>query len=106
MNLALRGGALKLHRSYNFVDKHRIIDLIRTAIEHDGRPLYEIAEEAGVTPQTLHLWFNGKVRWPRADTLDKVAKALGKRFVLTMVDAPAPAPRNDRQWDWRKHVHN
>lgn len=104
-------GPLRLARSYNFVEKHSIVDEIRTAIQDSGEDPADIAARANVHRMTLHYWLNGKIKNPYAPTIEKVARALGKR--LTLVDgelhlgelAPPPPPRTRRHavWSWRRY---
>jgi len=41
-----------------------------------------LAETAGVSPQTLYYWVNGRTRKPRLDTITKVASAVGYKLKL------------------------
>jgi hypothetical protein len=52
---------LKVYKSYNFIDKDPIVDYSRTKVFANGGPA-EIAEASGVSPGTLHKWFNGKTK--------------------------------------------
>lgn len=85
---------------YAFVDKHSIVDEIRTAIQDSGEPLEFIAQSAGVHRVTLVAWLNGKTRKPYATSIEAVARALGKRVSLVdgvarLTDPPPPvSPRN------------
>jgi transcriptional regulator with XRE-family HTH domain len=73
---------LNLNRSYNFIDKHSIVDEIRTAIQDSGEPVEFIARSAGVTRQTIDSWLAGRTRKPYATSLEAVARALGKHITL------------------------
>ena len=89
-------GPLNLQRSYNFVDKHSIVDELRTAIEDSGEPIEFIAQSAGVTAQTIYCMLSGKTRKPYSTTLEGIARALGKHVALAdgalhLVE-PAPPP--------------
>lgn len=96
---------------YAFVDKHNVIDEIRTAIQDSGEPVEYIAHSAGVCPATVHAWLNGRTKHPYTTSLEKVARALGKR--LTFVDAevhigellppPHRTPRRHAVWGWRRY---
>jgi DNA-binding XRE family transcriptional regulator len=55
-------GARNLARSYNFVDKHEAIDELRTLMADAGMSVDGAARKAGVRPQTIYLWLNGKTR--------------------------------------------
>lgn len=80
-------GPLNLNRSYNFVDKHSIVDEIRTAIQDSGEPVEFIAHSAEISPHTLYSWLTGKTRKPYATSVEAVARALGKR--VSLVDGVA-----------------
>jgi hypothetical protein len=67
---------------YAFVDKHSIVDEIRTAIEDSGEPVEFIAHSAGVHRATIDSWLTGKVRKPYSSSLEAVARALGKHLTL------------------------
>lgn len=89
-------GVLNLNRSYNFIDKHGIIDEIRTAIEDSGEPVEFIAHSAGVTPQTINAWLSGRTRKPYSTSVEAVARALGKHITLAdgvlRLEDPPPRP--------------
>jgi hypothetical protein len=89
-------GPLNLNRSYNFVDKHSIVDDIRTAIQDSGEPVEFIAHSAGVSRATIDAWMSGKTRKPYSSSLEAVARALGKHLsladgVMRLADAPPPS---------------
>jgi DNA-binding phage protein len=85
---------------YAFVDKHSIVDEIRTAIEDSGEPVEFIAHSAGVSRATIDAWLSGKTRKPYSTSIEAVARALGKHLslsdgVLHLADPPPPvSPRN------------
>lgn len=98
-------GPLNLHRSYNFIDKHSIVDQIRTAIQDSGEPVEFIAHSAGVTSHTINAWLTGRTRKPYSTSLEAVARALGKHISLEngvsrLVDIP---PSSQSKWSPR-HV--
>jgi DNA-binding phage protein len=103
-------GPLKLHRSYNFVDKHSIVDEIRTAIEDSGEPIEYIARSAEVSSVTIYAWLSGKTRKPYTASVEKVARALGKRLTLTdgelHMGEVIPLKHKTRRhaaWGWRRY---
>jgi DNA-binding phage protein len=79
-----KGGALKLDKSYNFVEKNEIIYYMRDAIGEDGRSMRAIANRAGINHQTLKKWFTGKTQRPQLPTVLFVLRAMGKK--LKVVD--------------------
>jgi DNA-binding phage protein len=95
---------------YAFVDKHSIVDHIRTAIQDSGEPLEYIARSAGVCRGTLEGWLNGKTKKPYATSVEAVAAALGMRLQLMngqlrLIDNSSPGPvepvvRRMRLRDW------
>jgi hypothetical protein len=91
--MAMRG--ILRRNDYAFVDKHSIVDAIRTAIQDSGEPVEFIAHSAGVTPQTIHSWLSGRTRKPYATSVEAVARALGKHVTLAdgvahLTDLPPP----------------
>ena len=101
-------GPLNLDRSYNFFDKHSIVDEIRTAIEDSGEPLAFIARSAGVHHKTIDAWLTGRTKKPYATSLEAVARALGKRLIVADGDLrladPAPIrTRRHAAWSWRRY---
>ena len=103
-------GVLNLNRSYNFVDKHGIVDAIRTAIQDSGEPLAYVAQSAGVSRGTLEGWLSGKTKKPYATNVEAVATALGMKLQLTggkllLIDnsPPPPTPARLQRWkNWRR----
>lgn len=73
------------YKSYNFKDKDPVIDRLRTIIDRSGWAYSRVADESGVSVQTLYNWFDGATRRPQYATVMAVAQALGYRasFVRT-----------------------
>ncbi len=94
-------GILK-RNDYAFIDKHSIVDEIRTAIQESGEPVEWIAHSAGVNRATIDAWMTGKTKKPYSTSVEAVARALGKHVtlangVLRLVDPlPPPAFRSER----------
>ena len=83
---------LNLYRSYNFVDKDPVIDLMRDIARASGggKVRYErLSAESGVSTSTLRNWFDGKTRRPQYATVAAVMGSLGYRQTWVM-DAYAP----------------
>jgi transcriptional regulator with XRE-family HTH domain len=57
-----------------------VVEELCAAIEQEPRSVFNIAQAARVSAMTLHLWLNGKTTSPKVDTLDRVARVLGKRL--------------------------
>jgi DNA-binding phage protein len=85
---------------YAFIDKHSIVDELRTAIQDSGEPVEWIAHSAGVNRATIDAWLSGKTKKPYSTTIEAVARALGKHITLAdgalrLTDLPPPvSPRN------------
>lgn len=75
-----RRGSLNLPRGYNFIDKHPVIDHIRTWIQDAHMPMAELSRRSGVTPMTIRKWLDGRTRKPQAPTLEAVGKVFGKKL--------------------------
>jgi transcriptional regulator with XRE-family HTH domain len=69
---------LRLYRSYVFIDKDPVIDVIRTAMQDAKVKPAKVARDSGVSPTTLGNWFHGPTRRPQFSTVAAVANALGK----------------------------
>lgn len=82
-----KSGALKLYRSYNFVDKDPVIDKIRTLVAREGVDDTDVEKISGVSRQTLYNWFEGQTRRPQYATIAAVTTSLGytTKFVKTKV---------------------
>lgn len=76
--MAKKKGALRLYKSYMFVDKDPVIDILRTAVADSGKKLTELSEDSNVSTTTLYGWFKGKTRRPQFATVTAVARTLGK----------------------------
>ena len=70
-------GALRIYKSYNFVDKDPIIDYTRTRVFAQGGPS-KISKASGVTATTLYNWYGGKTRRPQFATIAAVLLACGE----------------------------
>jgi DNA-binding XRE family transcriptional regulator len=77
---AVPRGPLNLARSYNFTEKHEVIDEVRTLMQLNGMGVEQLARQAGVAPATIYFWFNGKTRRPQTPTLNAVGRVFGKRI--------------------------
>ena len=72
--------ALKLYKSYNFVDKDPIIDLMRGMLNEQHMPYIKISALSGVSEGTLRNWFDGKTKRPQFATVAAVMGAMGYRM--------------------------
>jgi len=68
------------YRTYNFVDKDPVIDILRTAWEDSGLTLDDVAKLSGVSASTLYNWFHGNTKRPQYATVMAVGRALGGDF--------------------------
>jgi DNA-binding phage protein len=77
-------------------ERAEIVDDVCEAIRRSPSSLFNLAQKAGVSQMTLYCWLEGKTTNPKADTLDKVCRALGLRLAFAdgrFVSAPPPAAR-------------
>jgi DNA-binding phage protein len=86
-------------------ERAQIVDDVCEAIRRSPNSVFNIAQAAGVSANTLHFWLSGATPNPRADTLDKVVGALGLRlafadgrFVRDKVSAPPARPPRLAVW--------
>ena len=75
-----QGGALKLDKSYNLIDKDPCVDQLAEWIRQSGRTYKSIAEEAGLARATVNNLFMGKTIRPLARTENKLGRLFGKRL--------------------------
>jgi transcriptional regulator with XRE-family HTH domain len=71
-----------LYRTYSFLDKDPIIDIMRTLAQDSPYSNAQISDASGVSKATLSNWFNGVTRKPQYCTIAAVAGALGKSIGL------------------------
>ena len=64
-----------------------IVDQLKTIFADASVTVNKAAEEAGVSPQTLSNWWNGKTRRPQFATCAAFARSRGYDFVLAPMDA-------------------
>ena len=65
------------YKSYSFVDKDPMIDQVRTVIQDSKRTYKDIANDSGVTANTIRNWLDGNTKKPQAATFNAVLRALG-----------------------------
>jgi len=70
------------YKTYNFVDKDPVIDMLRTSVKDAGLGYKEIEEASGVRRSTMKGWFHGGIRRPFHATAAAVAGACGKESRL------------------------
>lgn len=66
-------------RTYRFIDKNPVIDIIRTAIQDEGliKKLQVVADLASLSRTTIPGWIHGDVRDPRHSSIMAVMTSLG-----------------------------
>lgn len=74
-------GALRLYKSYSFVDKDPILDAIKTAKSEAQMTNDQIKEASNVTVSTLRAWDFGATKRPQFTTASAVIRALGKKGI-------------------------
>jgi DNA-binding phage protein len=83
------------YKSYSFVDKDPVIDVIRTVVQQSGMTYKAIHEASSVSTQTLHGWLDGDTRKPQHATMNAVLRACGyklKAVPIDEADVVAPTP--------------
>jgi DNA-binding phage protein len=75
-------GHLKPYKSYVFIDKDPIIDMVRTAVDDSGMKYKKITEDSGVSGTAMYGWFRGKTKRPQYATVMAVLRAVGKDLVM------------------------
>ena len=70
--------ALKLYKSYVFIDKDPVIDVMRTIVKDSSKTYAQVEIASGVKAQTLRNWFGGDTKRPQFATVAAVARGLGK----------------------------
>jgi DNA-binding phage protein len=81
--------SLNLYKSYNFVDKDPIIDLMRGLVSEQKAAYARLSYDSGVSEATLRNWFDGKTKRPQFATVAAVMKALGYRQSWVLESNPA-----------------
>lgn len=91
---------------YAFIEKHSIVDELRSAIQDSGEPVEFIAHSAGVHRATIDAWLTGKTRKPYATSIEAVARALGKHVTLAdgVLHLTDPPPRIAPTFTSARHV--
>ena len=80
---SLRSGrTIGAYKSYNFVDKDPVIDLMRDMVRESGQTHKEIHEQSGVSISTIYNWFDGPTKRPQFATVAAVVATLG--YTLTL----------------------
>lgn len=65
------------YRTYRFIDKDPIIDAMRVVRDLTGLKNHQAAELSGISPTTVHNWFEGGTRRPNNATVSAYTSALG-----------------------------
>jgi transcriptional regulator with XRE-family HTH domain len=80
-------GFLKLYRTYSYLTKSPVVDVIRTVLQDEGmyskKQRKTLSELSGVGQSTYEGWFEGETRNPRHETIMATMTALGyeEKFV-------------------------
>ncbi len=69
-------GFLRPYKTYSFVTKDPVIDLLRTVKDDTKAKIAHISGDSGVSSGTLYNWFSGKTRRPQFATVVAVARAM------------------------------
>lgn len=68
------------YKTYSFIDKDPVIDVVRTVIQDSGKTLKWISDESGVSTNTIAHWLYGETRQPKHASINAVLMALGYRL--------------------------
>lgn len=77
------------YKSYSFVDKDPIIDLVRTLIQHQHHSIKKISEDSGVNQGTIMNWIYGTTKRPQAASLNAVLRALDYKLDIVTINTPS-----------------
>jgi len=88
--------------SYNFIDKHPVLDIMHRAVEVSGYSFKHIHERSGVSVTTLRNWFYGDTKRPSYATVDAVRMAVGAKCVWTDADGNELRPPRGPVHAWPK----
>jgi transcriptional regulator with XRE-family HTH domain len=86
------------YKSYNFVDKDPIIDIVRTVFQASGLTYKQLAEESTVCVSTISKMFGGTTKRPQAATINAILRAMGHKLSVRLMIEPeivagTPAPK-------------
>jgi transcriptional regulator with XRE-family HTH domain len=74
------------YKSYSFLDKDPIIDLIRTLVQQSHYSLKKIAEDSGVNQNTISNWLYGKTKRPQAAGINAVLRTLDYKLDIVTIN--------------------
>lgn len=74
--------SLKLYKSYNFVDKDPVIDVVRTIIDDSGMKQKKISAESNVSLSTIQSWLKGRTKRPQFATVAAVVRCCGANIEI------------------------
>ena len=60
-----------------------VFEALKLEIRRSPLSIYTIAAKSGVHDVTIRYWLSDRTKNPRNDTLEKVARAIGKRLELS-----------------------
>jgi len=98
---------IRVYRSYNFVTRDPILDVVRQILDDSGESYKKVHELSGVSATTLHNWTWGQTKRPQHATIAAVVYALGGRIVVLdnhgVEIKPPKTPRAPRRRRRRKN---
>jgi hypothetical protein len=74
---------VRVYKSYHFLDKDPVIDIVRTIVQDSGESYSAVSNMSDVSTTTLYNWFEGKTKRPQYCTVAAVVRALGGDFGIT-----------------------
>lgn len=96
--------SLNLYKSYNFVDKDPVIDLMSGISQRNKISIPKIAADSGVSEATIRNWFFGKTKRPQFATVAAVMSAMGYRINWSFQDKVMPHMARDLMGQLAKDI--
>jgi predicted transcriptional regulator len=76
----------KPYKSYRFIDKDPIIDVMRTMMAESGMTIGEIAKASGVSRSCIANWFEGDTKRPQHASTKAAITVMGYHLVAVKGD--------------------
>lgn len=73
---------MKLYKSYNFVGKDPVIDLVRGIVDESKMSYTRLHVESGVSIGTVRNWFFGDTKRPQFATVAAIVRACGEDMLV------------------------
>lgn len=73
------------YKTYSFIDKDPVIDVVRTAMQKAKLSSRAVSAESGVSASAINNWLYGGVRRPQFATVNAALRACGQEFVARKI---------------------